>query len=365
MTTADLAAVLGRVAPVLVFFVAITVVAEIADKAGVFDVAGHWAARAGRHRVPLLWLLFVVVSVACTVFLSLDTTAVLLTPVGLAIAAQLDLSPVPFALTTLWLANTASLLLPVSNLTNLLALHRFDALGLGHAGYLRMAAVPSIAAVVGTVAVLYLLHRRDLRGRYMPDAPPDPHDAVLLRVAGGVCVAIGPLFALGLSPAWVSSVAAAVLLCAVWRRSPRMLRQLSVPWVMALGVAVLFVVIDIALRHGLRDALATVAGSGTTAGALARVAGVGALGANLANNLPAYAALESVCGDRPERLMALLIGVNTAPLVTPWASLATLLWAQRCRARGIRINAKSVAAQGLLCAIAAAGLAVCALAAVG
>ena len=59
-----------------------------------------------------MWLLFVALAVACTVFLSLDTTAVLLTPVGLAVAAQLGLSPVPFALTTLWLANTASLLLP-------------------------------------------------------------------------------------------------------------------------------------------------------------------------------------------------------------------------------------------------------------
>ncbi|HEY8822641.1 MAG TPA: hypothetical protein VIM49_11990 [Dermatophilaceae bacterium] len=36
-----------RIGPVLIFLVAITVVAEIADAAGVFDVAGHSAARAG------------------------------------------------------------------------------------------------------------------------------------------------------------------------------------------------------------------------------------------------------------------------------------------------------------------------------
>ena len=75
MTTAELTDILGRVGPVLVFFIAITVVAEIADAAGVFDVAGHWAARAGRHRTPVLWLLCVVVAVVCTVFLSLDTSA--------------------------------------------------------------------------------------------------------------------------------------------------------------------------------------------------------------------------------------------------------------------------------------------------
>jgi hypothetical protein len=120
----ELAELVARVGPVLVFLLAITVVAEISDRAGVFDVAGHWAARAGRHRTLVLWLLFVLVAVACTVVLSLDTTAVLLTPVGLAVARQLGLSPVPFALSTLWLANTASLLLPVSNLTNLLAADR-------------------------------------------------------------------------------------------------------------------------------------------------------------------------------------------------------------------------------------------------
>ena len=35
--------------------------------------------------------------------------------------------------------------------------------------------------------------------------------------------------------------------------------------------------------------------------------------------------------------MALLVGVNAGPLITPWASLATLLWLQRCRTAGIAV----------------------------
>jgi Na+/H+ antiporter NhaD/arsenite permease-like protein len=38
-----------------------------------------------------------------------------------------------------------------------------------------------------------------------------------------------------------------------------------------------------------------------------------------------------------EQLLGLLIGVNVGPLVTPWASLATLLWFERCRWHGTRI----------------------------
>jgi arsenical pump membrane protein len=340
-------------------------VAEIADAAGVFDVAGHWTARAAHHRTVVLWLLFVGLAVVCTIFLSLDTTAVLLTPVGLAIAAQLEISPIPFAMATLWLANTASLLLPVSNLTNLLALHQFDALGLGHAGYVRTALWPAVGAVVGTVAVLAVLHRSHLRGAYSLDAPPEPHDTVLLRISGAVCLAVGPLFALGLPPAWVSLAAAAVLVAVTAMRKPRMLGGISVPWVMALGVGVLFLAIDLALQHGLAPWLVTAAGKGDGPGALAQVAGVGALGANAVNNLPAYIALESVTADSAHRLMALLVGVNVGPLVTPWASLATLLWAQRCRARGIQISAKSLALQGLACTVVAGGLALGGLIALG
>ncbi len=365
MTATELGDLVARVGPVLVFFVAITVVAEIADAAGVFDVAGHWTARAARHRTLVLWLLFVGLAVVCTIFLSLDTTAVLLTPVGLAIAAQLEVSPVPFAFATLWLANTASLLLPVSNLTNLLALHHFDALGLGHAGYVRTALWPALGAIIGTVAVLAVLHRRELAGRYTLDAPPEPHDVFLLRVSGAVCLAIGPLFAVGLSPAWVSVAAALVLAAVTAIRRPRLLSGLSLPWAMTIGVAVLFVVIDLALHHGLQPWLAQAAGRGHGPADLARVTGVGALGANAVNNLPAYVALESVTADSAHRLMALLIGVNVGPLVTPWGSLATLLWAQRCRARGVRIAPWSLAVQGLACALVACGLALAGLIALG
>jgi arsenical pump membrane protein len=39
-----------------------------------------------------------------------------------------------------------------------------------------------------------------------------------------------------------------------------------------------------------------------------------------------------------DQLLALLLGVNLGPLVLPWGSLATLLWAERCRARGVQVG---------------------------
>jgi arsenical pump membrane protein len=342
-----------RVGPVLIFLIAITVVAEIADAAGVFDIAGHWAARAGHGRTWLLWLLVVGLSCLSTIFLSLDTTAVLLTPVVIAVARQLRLNPLPFAMTTVWLANTASLLLPVSNLTNLLALHRFSALGLGYSGYISLALWPALAAIGATVVVLAVFHLRDLQERYIPEAPPAPHDRTLLIVAASVCVALGPAFVSGITPAIPASAAALVLVATLLVHNRPLLREVKVPWLIVLGVSALFVVVDLALGHGLRQLLAGWVGTGTGTSDLLRVSAIGAGTTNMVNNLPAYLALESVTDNDPQRLMALLIGVNAGPLVTIWASLATILWRERCRRAGIAISMWRFAWQGAVCAIAA------------
>ncbi|MGV7904360.1 arsenic transporter, partial [Mycobacterium kansasii] len=55
--------VVAQVAPVLVFLLAITVVAEVAQLAGFFDALGVLAARLGGGRVVLMWLC--VVAAAC------------------------------------------------------------------------------------------------------------------------------------------------------------------------------------------------------------------------------------------------------------------------------------------------------------
>lgn len=82
-----------RVAPILLFLVSITVVAELAARAEVFDVAAGHAARLGRGSTPRLFGWVLVLGATTTTVLSLDTTAVLLTPVVLAMALRLGLSP--------------------------------------------------------------------------------------------------------------------------------------------------------------------------------------------------------------------------------------------------------------------------------
>ena len=106
--------------PVLIFL-AMALISELCRRVGLFIVIGDWFIKIARGRVAVLWSGIVLLCVVTTTILSLDATAVLVSPVAIEIAQRGRRDPVPFAVTAIWLANTASLLLPVSNLTNLLA----------------------------------------------------------------------------------------------------------------------------------------------------------------------------------------------------------------------------------------------------
>jgi arsenical pump membrane protein len=136
-------------------------------------------------------------------------------------------------------------------------------------------------------------------------------------------------------------------------RNRPLLHEVKIPWHIVLGVSALFVLVDLALGYGLRDLLAGWVGTGTGTSDLLRVSTFGAGAANVTDNLPAYLTLESVTDSNPHRLMALLVGVNAGPLLTIWASLATILWRERCRRAGVTISMWRFAWQGAICAIAA------------
>ncbi|MCH6469228.1 SLC13 family permease [Sinomonas terrae] len=356
-----LGALADRVVPILAFVVAITIVTELLNASGLFEwIAGHFR-RWGRGRTFLLWILVACLSLAATIFLSLDTTAVLLTPIVVVLARRCGLPPLPFALTTVWLANTGSLLLPVSNLTNLLALHTFG--DVSPAAFAARMALPALWCALVPLAAVVVLFGKDLLGRYElkqailvsadtaptatdpPTTDPPTTDPVLLWIGAAVLAALLPALVSGIS-VWIpASAAAAVLVAAFGARRRTALRWRLVPWQLILFAAGLFVVME-ALQHaGAKELAGSLLGTGSGPFDLVRVSAAGAAVANVVNNLPAYLALEQAAGA-PARLAALLVGVNAGPLITPWASLATLIWHEQLRRLGVRISWWGYAAAG-------------------
>lgn len=337
-------AVAERVWPILLFVVAMTVVTELAAEAELFRVLAERAATWGLGRSWVLWLIVVAIAVLATVFLSLDTTAVLLTPVVVLLARHVGLPPVPFALTTVWLANTASLLLPVSNLTNLLAQHRLG--GISPPAFAALMWAPAIVAIVVPIAVLAVLYRRSFASRYVPDAPAPAPDRVLLIASAVVVALLLPALVSG-APVWMPALAAALGLGIVFAvRRPSALKLSLLPWQLVLLASGLFLVIEAWHATGLAQLLSSLAGEGEDPVSLLRLAGAAATGANAVNNLPAYLAFEAIA-DSPARIAAVLIGVNAGCLVTPWASLATLLWHSRLVSLGVEVSWARFALLGL------------------
>lgn len=359
LPAAEAAELWDRVWPILLFVVAITVVTELAAEAGVFTVLAQQTARWGRGRAWVLWLLVVVVAALSTIFLSLDTTAVLLTPVVIVMARHAGLNPLPFALTTVWMANAGSLLLPVSNLTNLLAQHRMG--DPSPAAFAALMLAPALVAMIVPMVVVFVLARRFLLVRYETGEEDGIEDHVLFWVSGAVVVALIPLLVSGL-PVWLpTTIAALVLVVLFLVRRRSVVRFGLVPWQLVLLASGLFLFIEALHAVGLGTVMAAVAGSGESPLALLRLSLSGLVGANAIDNLPAYLALEPVA-ESPVRLAALLIGVNAGPLITPWASLATLLWHQRLTSFDVEIRWSRYMLLGLLVAPVTVVLATLALA---
>jgi arsenical pump membrane protein len=325
----------GRLLPVLAFLGSILVVGHVCQQEGLFAAAGARLARASRGSpVRLLGGVFGLASVT-TAVLSLDTTVVLLTPVVHDTATRLRLRPKPHVYACTHLANSASLLLPVSNLTNLLA---FSVAGLTLVHFGALMALPWLVAI----AVEYVAFRWFFAADLVPAGPaaaqaaeaplpPVPRFAlvtVLATLAGFVLASLA-----GLNPAWAAAAGAVVLaarsLVRGQDRPAGLARALSVPFL--LFVLGLGVVVEAVVRNGLGTVLAQVIPAGSSLPSLLALAGLAALLANMVNNLPAVLVLLSVLAARgllggPGPVLAVLIGVDVGPNLSYAGSLATLLW---------------------------------------
>ena len=171
------------------FLAALLLLAEGCRREGLFvALGGLMAARAGADPRRLLALVFAVAT-AVTVVLGLDATVVLLPPIVLATARRVRSDPHTPLYACAHLANSASLLLPISNLTNLLA---FRASGLSFTHFALLMALPTVAVVAVAWIVL---------SRRPPGAVRDQRDSGRASARGRGSPASRPLSRLPRSPA--------------------------------------------------------------------------------------------------------------------------------------------------------------------
>jgi arsenical pump membrane protein len=219
----------------------------------------------------------------------------------------------------------------------------FTASGLSFTGFAALMLAPTLAAAGVEWVVLNRFFAAELGrppGRQAVSAAPNlPRLPVAVLAATLAGFLAGSL--LGISPVWVAAAgAAAITVPALARRTAtvgdllRAIQPSFLLFVLGLGV-----VVAAASDNGLVAAVRVVLPGGTSLPALLGIAAIGALLANLVNNLPAILIIAPVTvASGPAALLAALIGVNVGPNLTYAGSLATLLWRRLLRAQDTDVN---------------------------
>ncbi|MEO5834925.1 MAG: SLC13 family permease, partial [Nakamurella sp.] len=268
--------------PTVGFLAAVLLLGHLCESAGVFAWAGARCATAGRGDPQRLLVLVFGLASVTTAVLSLDATVVLLTPVVFTTAARQQLPARPHVCACTHLANSASLLLPVSNLTNLLALR---ASGLSFATFAAAMALPWVIAIAVEYVVFRRFFRADLAGHTQPvEDEKVPTPTVALAVLALTLVGF-----LVVEPVWAAAAGALVLgVRALLRRTVtpgQIVGALNLPFVaFVLGLGIVVTALQV---NGLRDGIAAIVPGGESFLVLLAIAAIAAVLSNLVNNIPA------------------------------------------------------------------------------
>jgi len=311
-------------------------VGRVAAAEGLFEAIG---ARLARVSVPPRGLLVSALAVvaAVTAVLNLDTSVVFLTPVLVHVARRRGLDERPFLYGTVLMSNAASLLLPGSNLTNLLVLSQ------QHMGGAQFGArmLPAwTAGCVVTAAGVALAFRPGRGERFAGSTPPIP-----LRT-GAAAVLVSALLVLLLQQPALPVLGVGLAAAAQRRVRPQSdALVLTLLFVVAVGFGTLA-----RLWNGPAEMLGS---SGCWA-----TAGIAALASVLVDNLRAAVLLSA---RQPPHPLALLVGLDLGPNLAVTGSLSAYLWWQGAKSVGARPSVVTYSRLGVLLAPLAGAAALLAL----
>jgi len=342
---------------VYLFLIGMMLIAELAQREGLFDYLAAYAVEHARGSPQRLFLLVYAVGVLVTVLLSNDATAIVLTPAVYVATRAAGAAPLPYLFVCAFIANAASFVLPISNPANLVV---FGAHMPHLAGWLQQFALPSLAAIVATYLALRLALRRALAGQTLAVTVPTPH---LSRGGRLAAIGIGAIalvlltasaldVALGL-PTLICGVVTTAIVLALARQSPLPVMK-GVSWSVIPLVAGLFVMVEGLARTGVIGALggALHDAAQDAPRVAAWAAGlITAIACNIGNNLPVGLVAGSVAAEHQlprETIAALLIGVDLGPNFSVTGSLATILWLVVLRRHSIEVSAWRFLKLGLM-----------------
>ncbi|WP_278913821.1 arsenic transporter [Deinococcus wulumuqiensis] len=339
-------------------FVALIVISLLLDEAGFFKWAALHVARWGGGNGHKLFALVILLGAAVSALFANDGTALILTPIVLAMLTALGFSPattLAFILATGFIADSSSLPLIISNLVNIVTADFFD---IGFGEYASVMVPVDLAAIAASLGMLYLLFRKDLPRAYELNRLEAPEAAIrdpqVFRMGFGVLgVLLVGYFAaepLGLPVSLIAVIGAALLYFVAARGSVISTKKVlaGAPWQIVVFSLGMYLVVYGLRNAGLTDVLAGVLNRLADGGLWTATIGTGfvmALISSVMNNMPSVLIGNIAIADsaatglvKQGMIYANVVGNDLGPKITPIGSLATLLWLHVLSLKGIRIG---------------------------
>jgi arsenical pump membrane protein len=310
--------------PPFVLVAGLLLIGAVAAEDRLFEATG---ARLAHSRLGARGLLVALLGLvaAVTAVLNLDTSVVFLTPVLVHAARHRGLDERPFLYGSVFMANAASLLLPGSNLTNLLVLRSDPQDGRSFAAEM----LPAWLTACALTAAFVVLAFRSGEAQRHASADPPP-----LRLSAGAAATLAAaVLVVALRNAAVPILVVGVVVAGARRLRPHLdARVLSL-----LFTATVLLGTVARLWH---DPARLLDASGAWA-----AAGIGAAASLVVNNLPATVLLAARPPAHPD---ALLLGLDLGPNLAVTGSLSAVLWLRAARTVGARPSIATYTRLGLV-----------------
>ncbi len=350
---ADLFTVFDIVWDATLAFIGIIILSMVLDEIGFFEWCAIKMAKLSKGHGHLMFVYALLLGAFVSALFANDGAALILTPILLAKMKILKLNAktiLAFLLAGGFIADSASLPFVFSNLTNIVTANYFS---IGFAEYLTTMIVPFVVSVVVSIGLLWLILRKDIPTQIDISLLKDENEVLksktlflfswfflALLIAGYF---IGDSYGLPVSLFALGGGVIFLLIATYLKTVDAKAIIKNAPWQVVWFSIGLYVVVYGLKNAGLTDYLSLILQDLSTRGDTIAIVGTGFISAFLSaimNNMPTVMIMDIALVDVSNQALAYanIIGCNLGPKMTPFGSLATLLWLHVLAQKGVKIG---------------------------
>lgn len=334
-------------------FIGIIILSMVLDEIGFFEWCAIKMAKLSKGDGRLMFVYSLLLGSFVSALFANDGAALILTPILLAKMRILKLNVktiLAFLLAGGFISDSASLPFVFSNLTNIVTANYFD---IGFLEYLSNMLIPYIVSTIVSIIVLWIILRKDIPKEIDIALLKDPDEVLknrtlfkfswlflALLLAGYF---VGDSYHLPVSLFALGGGLLFLAIASYTKSAKAWLTIKTAPWQVVWFSIGLYIVVYGLKNAGLTDQLALILKDLSTRGDVVAIVGTGFISAFLSavmNNMPTVMIMDIALSDIGNQTLAYanIIGCNLGPKMTPFGSLATLLWLHVLGKKGVKIG---------------------------